>query len=111
MVPPIRLDVTWPHLQVTMQMPQLSLDPKAALADIGLKPLGQVMRIQAQRGQSTALQYIGAIAREGDHMAQVEVSDNVIAELAREKWPAQRELNVDIAPKHRVDVRIETGRV
>lgn len=111
MVPPIRLDITCPHLQITMHMPQLSMDAKEALGDIGLKPLGEVMQEQAQRGQAAAVEYIGAIAHEGDRMAQVEVSDNVIAELAKEKWSDERELNVGIAPKHRVDIRIETGRV
>lgn len=111
MLSPIRLDITWPQLQVTLHMPELSLDAREALGDIGLKPVGEIMRERAQRGVDAAVEYIGTVAREGDRMAQVEVSDNVIAELAREKWPDTRELNVDVAPKHRVDVRLESGRV
>src|SRR5690554_6916132 len=102
MLSPIRLDITWPQLQVTLHMPELTLDAREALGDIGLKPVGEIMRERAQRGMD---------AREGDRMAQVEVSDNVIAELAREKWLDTRELNVDVAPKHRVNVRLEPGRV
>lgn len=111
MLPPMRLHTIQPVLELNVTLPQVQLDPSAALADIGLRPIGEVMRERAQRGQAAMLKYIAETAREGDRLAQVEVSDKVIAELAKEKWPDSRELNVDIAPKHRVDVWVEEGRI
>lgn len=110
-VPPIRLNITLPLLELTTHFPKVEVDAREAWSDLGLKPMGEVMRERAQRGQAAALRYIGNIAQEGDRMARVEVSDNVVVELAREKWPPRRELNVDIAPKNLLDIRITTGRV
>lgn len=110
-VPPIRLHITLPYLQVTTHLPEVEVDAQQAWNDLGLKHIGEAMRERAQRGQAAALRYIGAIAQEGDRMAQVEISDNVVVELAKEKWPPHRELNVGIAPKQLLDVRVTTGRV
>lgn len=111
MIPPIRLQTVWPQLRLRVTLPELSIDPSKALADIGLKPIGEMMKEEASQGQAAILKYIAEVAREGDRMAQVEASSNVIPELAREKWPDTRELNVDYAPKHRVDVRVSEGRI
>lgn len=111
MLPPMRLHTIRPVLELNVTLPQVDLDPSEALADIGLRPLGEVMRERAQRGQAAMLNYIAKTAHEGDRLAQVEVSNDVIAELAKEKWPDSRELNIDIAPKHRVDVRVEEGQI
>jgi hypothetical protein len=92
-------------------LPQIRIDPSQALADIGLRPTHQIAKEEAQQGQEAILEYIAQIAREGDRFARIEVSTNVVAELAREKWPDTRQVNIDYAPKHRVDIRVAEGRV
>lgn len=111
MIPPIRLHTVWPRLLLQIELPQVLIDPSEALADFGLRPIGEVMKDEAQQGQNAILEYIAQTAREGDRLAQVEVSNNVIAELAKAKWPDARELNVDYAPKHRVDIVVQEGRI
>lgn len=111
MIPPIRLHTVWPRLLLRVELPQVLIDPSEALADIGLRPMGEVMKDEARQGRHAILDYIAQIAREGDRLAQVEVSSDVVAELAKEKWPDARELNVDYAPKHRVDILVREGRV
>jgi len=111
MVPPIRIHTVWPQLHLRVQLPQIRIDPSQALADIGLRPTHQIAKEEAQQGQEAILEYIAQIAREGDRFARIEVSTNVVAELAREKWPDTRQVNIDYAPKHRVDIRVAEGRV
>ncbi len=48
MLPPMRLHTIQPVLELNVTLPQVQLDPSAALADIGLRPIGEVMRERAQ---------------------------------------------------------------
>ena len=111
MVAPIRLHIVWPRLRLEVGLPKVLIDPSRALADIGLRPMVEMMKDEALKGQRAALAYIAQVAHEGDAMARVEVSNDVIAELAKEKWLDTRELNIDYAPKHRVDIRVDRGRI
>lgn len=109
MIQPIRMNTTFPTLRIAVTHPRVAIDVREALADVGHKPMGRFMREEAERAQAAGVEAIGGIAREGDRLAQVEVSNNAIVEIAREKWQDHRELNVDVAPKHRVTVELESG--
>jgi len=111
MLLPIRMHTIWPQLHLRVELPQVHIDPSQALADIGLRPIRQLAEEEAQQGRQAILEYIAQVAREGDRFARIEVSTNVVAELAKEKRPDTRQVNIDYAPKHRVDVRVAEGRV
>lgn len=111
MVRPIRMQVTFPELQLETTLPSIDMNLQAAHADIGLKPVGPLMEERAQRAQSAGLAAIAQMAQEGDRLAQVESFPDAIIDIASEKWPKERELNVDVAPKHRPTVKLEAGYV
>lgn len=108
---PLRIEMGLPHLQIEQRLPQVRIDPSAALADLGLKPVGQLAREQAAAGQRRALEAIAQTAREGDRLARIELPGDPIVELARLRGQRDAQLNVDLAPKHRVAVEVAPGQV
>lgn len=110
-VPHIRLDLKWPHLEMTTTLPSVAVDDVDARAEIGLMPMPRFMRQQAQRARTIGLEGIAQIAREGDRLAKVEESANAIVEIAAEKWSKAQEVNIDHAPKNRPKVALQRGRV
>src|SRR5690625_3061982 len=107
----IDITVTFPKLNVRPTLPEMTIDPTLAHGDIGLKQIGPLMKGVAAEAQAAGQQAIAQMAREGDRLARVEESANAIAEIASEKWPPLRELNVDVAPKHRPQVKVEPGQL
>lgn len=110
-LPHIRLDLKWPHLEMTTTLPRVTIDDVDARGELGLKPMPRFMRDQTQRARTTGLEGIAQIARDGDRLAKVEESANAIVEIAAEKWSKAREVNIDHAPKNRPRVDLQRGRV
>src|SRR5690606_11458911 len=93
------------------QLPQVHIDTQQAWADLGLKPAGQQAREQAALAREHTLQAISQTARDGDRLASVEVPGNTIPDLARERTTQHAELNVGVAPTHKVQVQLDPGQV
>lgn len=110
-VPPIDMRVTFPRVELSLTWPKTEIDPTAAHGDIGLKQIGPLMKEVASSAQAAGQQAIAAKAREGDRLARVEESANAIAEIAAEKWSPSKELNVDVAPKNRPQIKSEPGQL
>lgn len=110
-VPPLDMRVSFPRIDIHPTLPRLRIDARDAYGDIGLKPMGRLAKESAGASREAGDRAVADIAREGDRLARVEESTDAIAEIAAEKWPALRELNVDYAPKHRPQVFVEPGQV
>lgn len=109
-VPHMQLYLTWPYLDVDVQLPAVTIDDVEARAEIGLKTMPRLLRDRAQTARAKGLEGIAQIAREGDRLAQVE-SPGAIVEIASTKWSQAPEVNVDVAPKNRPRVHVQHGRV
>ena len=110
-IPQLEVQMQLPRLEMEARLPRLSIDGRQARADIGLKPIDQVVREHAARGRQAALKAIAQTAREGDELARIELGGNPIAEQARRRGLRDAQLNVDVAPKHRVMIDVEPGEV
>jgi hypothetical protein len=100
-----------PLLDIEIDYPRVELDAEAAMAEIGLKRSLAVARDLAAAGQKAAYESIARWARQGDELAAIEKGVSV-ADLAEEiAWPGDRQqINVDVAPKSRVEVNA-TGSI
>ncbi|MBO8142816.1 MAG: hypothetical protein H0Z37_11710 [Firmicutes bacterium] len=107
----VTIQTALPRLHVKTTLPSVRVDPSRALADIGLKPIGQIAAESASKARIIGLEAIRQIAREGDRMARIETGENAVPAIAKEKGYREKQINIDSAPKHRVAVAVETGNV
>lgn len=107
---PVEAQSTPPELDIEIDYPRVEIDARAARAEIGLKTTLAIARDLAATGQQAALEGIGRWASEGDELAAVEKGGSVARVAAEAAWPGDKQqINVDVAPKSRVEVDVTGG--
>lgn len=90
---------------------RLTIDQTKALADVGIKSLGMVVREAAQKGYGTWSQGLSRVARDGDEMMRIEQGgDPMPRQAKRNGEPPAKEFNVGWIPSHfSVDIDYDPG--
>lgn len=112
-IPPVHLGVhvSLPQLHVKQELPVVRIDVGRPLEELGLETNLTLARRAARAGREAALRYTAQKAREGDRLRDFQLGIDVV-DIAKEQGrPRHKELNVDIAPKSKVEIQVEPGRV
>ncbi|WP_096156601.1 DUF6470 family protein [Bacillus sp. FJAT-45066] len=81
--------------------PRLTINQTKALADVGIKSAGMVVREAAQKGYGTWSQGMSRVARDGDELMRIEHGGNRMPSQAKRNGePAAKEFNVGWIPSH-----------
>ena len=90
---------------------RLTIDQTKALADVGIKSVGMVVREAAQKGHGIWSQGLSRVARDGDEMMRIEHGgDPMPRQAKRNGEPPAKEFNVDWIPSHfSVDIDYDPG--
>lgn len=102
----MRIESTPPAVEISIDFPTIEMDASAAWAELGYKPPQQYAADLAAAGRQAVDEAILRWAREGDRLALMQTD---VPTLAQERvWHGDgRQINVDIAPKSRVEVSID----
>lgn len=107
----MQIDSKPPAIDISIDFPMIEIDDAAPKAEIGLKPTLMIARELAAAGRQAAHDGIARWAREGDELARIESGTDFAAVAAERAWPGDnRQINVDVAPKSRIKVRVH-GRL
>ena len=93
--------------------PRLTIDQTKALADVGIKPVGMVVREAAQKGHGTWSEGVSRVSRDGDEMMRIENGgDPMSVQAKRNGEPQMKEFNVGWIPSHfSVDIDYDPGEL
>lgn len=107
----VEMDVRLPSIKLRHKLPAVRIDVRYALEDLGIRRNQTIARLYATLGREAALRATARMAREGDMLRDVHLGTSV-AEVAAARGRRQpKQLNVDVAPKTRVEVETIPGSV
>lgn len=95
----LHYESTPPKWQVTRIPGKLTIDQSAAWESMNLKPVMQVIREEAQRGNQTVLQTIAQLSQEGDEMMAIESGGKpLIDQAVRNAYTQEFDTNIGFIP-------------
>lgn len=106
------LSVKQGEFNISVTLPFIRIDPTEAWKDLGLKGVVERARDIAQDAYAKGLLNIERVAQEGDKLAK-DIRPNAAAlfEIIQARLPKYKDYNVDVIPKHMVEVELDEGYV
>lgn len=106
----MRMASTSPSLDVSLEMPAVEIDTRIPKAELGLRPPLHFSSELASAGQQAVIEATRLWASEGDELARIEEGPKIVHLAAHRAWPGdRRQLNVDVAPKSRIELTVRGG--
>lgn len=107
----VSIEFNPPETRVNLVRPEVLIDQREALEDIGLEWQLTQARRYAAMGREAALRATARWAREGDELRDPQWGYDIARQTEERGKPPHKELNVDIAPKRPVRVHVVPGEV
>lgn len=104
------IEVEKPKIKITGEQPQVIIDQSASFSSAGLKKINEVVKEYAQKGISSALEYVGKASTEGAQLSAIENSGNPIASIAKQNIQTTGSFSFGVIPTVRpqIDFKGET---